>query len=215
MATELGTTFHTGATFFDYDHDGRLDLYAGGLLRISCPTSTALLRYRPRACSAVAGHPYTGQRRILYHNNGDGTFTNVTKLPISTTPTESISPCLRGDYDNQGWPDLFVSNDGIEAYLYHNRHDGTFESVAPMSGMAFTSEGNAMAAMCLSLGDYDHDGFLDLYVSDFQMVGDHLFHNNGKGYFDEVSSEAGIARTYANCSELRRRILRLRQRWLA
>jgi hypothetical protein len=97
-----------------------------------------------------------------------------------------------GDYDNDGWPDLFVANDGIEAYLYHNEHNGTFKEIGLPAGMALTSHGLIMAAMCISLGDYDNDGWLDLYISDFQKSSDHLWHNDGKGFFDEVSDEAGI-----------------------
>src|SRR5262249_23755707 len=96
------------------------------------------------------------------------------------------------DYDNDGWPDLFVANDGIEAFLYHNEHNGTFTEVAAETGMAFASNGAAMAAMCISLGDYDNDGNLDLYISDFQLSSDHVWHNDGKGFFDEVSDAAGI-----------------------
>jgi hypothetical protein len=96
------------------------------------------------------------------------------------------------DYDNDGWPDLFVANDGLEAYLYHNQHDGTFKEIAVPSGMALTGDGGTMAAMCISLGDYDNDGFLDLYISDFQLASDHVWHNDGKGFFEESSEMLGI-----------------------
>jgi hypothetical protein len=190
-ATELGTTFHTGATFFDYDRDGRLDLYAGGYCNF-LPTSQRYCDIGGGVLSSCRPTIYGGSPACLYHNNGDGTFTNVTRAAKVYNPSGINLAVLAGDYDNDGWPDLFVSNDGIEAYLYHNLHDGTFESVGPTSGMAFSGEGNQMAAMCLSLADYKHEGFLSLYVSDFQMMGDHLFHNTGKGYFDDVGFEAGI-----------------------
>jgi len=96
------------------------------------------------------------------------------------------------DYDNDGWPDLFVANDGVNAYLYHNEHNGTFDEVGLQSGMALAARGNVMAAMCISLGDYDNDGSLDLFITDFQNNSDHLWHNDGKGSFDEVSDRAGI-----------------------
>ena len=85
-----------------------------------------------------------------------------------------------------------MANDGIEAYLYHNNHNGTFTEVAVTSGMALTVNGGAMAAMCISLGDYDNDGKLDLYISDFQLASDHIWHNDGTGFFDEVSDLAGL-----------------------
>ena len=101
------------------------------------------------------------------------------------------------DYDNDGWPDLFVANDGLYAYLYHNEHNGTFKEMGLPAGMAVAGQGQIMAAMCISLGDYDNDGWLDLYISDFQKSSDHLWHNDGKGFFDEVSGPAGITGAHA------------------
>ncbi len=190
--TDFGTTFHTGATFFDYDRDGRLDLYVGGYANF-LPTSqrTCTIGYDvPASCRPTV---YGGTPAVLYHNNGDGTFTNVTRAAKIYQPNGLNLSVGAADYDNDGWPDLFVANDGIEAYLYHNNHDGTFTNVAMASGMALTADGGEMAAMCISLGDYDHDGNLDLYISDFQMVPDHIWHNDGKGFFDEVSEWVGIA----------------------
>jgi hypothetical protein len=190
-ATELGTVFHTGATFFDYDRDGRLDLYAGGYadFGVNSKRSCTIGYGIPTSCRPQA---YSGTPAILYHNNGDGTFTNVTKdAKIYHAKGYNLSVGA-ADYDNDGWPDLFVANDGIEAFLYHNEHNGTFTEVAPETGMAFAANGGAMAAMCISLGDYDNDGDLDLYISDFQLSSDHLWHNDGKGLFDEVSDPAGI-----------------------
>jgi hypothetical protein len=189
--TDFGTTFHTGATFFDYDRDGKLDLYVGGYANFNSTSQ--------RTCSigygvATSCRPsvYGGTPAVLYHNNGDGTFTNVTKAAKIFQPKGLNLSVAATDYDNDGWPDLFVANDGIEAYLYHNNHNGTFTEMAVTSGMALTANGAAMAAMCISLGDYDNDGHLDLYISDFQLSSDHVWHNDGKGFFDEVSDVAGI-----------------------
>jgi len=189
--TDFGTMFHTGATFFDYDRDGRLDLYVGGYANFG-PTSQ-------RYCNIGAGMPsscrpmvYGGTPDVLYHNNGDGTFTNVTKKAGVYQPKGLNLSVGAADYDNDGWPDLFVANDGLEAYLYHNQHDGTFKEIAVPSGMALTGDGGTMAAMCISLGDYDNDGYLDLYVSDFQLASDHVWHNDGKGFFEEASEMLGI-----------------------
>jgi enediyne biosynthesis protein E4 len=187
--TESGI-FHSGATFVDYDRDGRLDLYVGsyvafgpdgrryceiGGVQSSCPPSA-----------------YGGSPNALYHNNGDGTFTNVSKAANTLQPEGKNLSVGAADYDNDGWPDLFVANDGLPAYLYQNLHNGKFREAGEIAGIAFTTRGQAMAAMCISLGDYDNDGWLDLYISDFQKSSDHLWHNTGKGYFDEVSDEAGI-----------------------
>ena len=129
---------------------------------------------------------------MLYHNNGDGTFTNVTKAAGIFQPNGKNLSVGAADYDNDGWPDLFVANDGVAAYLYRNEGKGKFQENGSMAGMAYTLAGKVMAAMCISLGDYDNDGLLDLYISDFQKSSDHLWHNAGRGFFDEVSSVAGI-----------------------
>jgi enediyne biosynthesis protein E4 len=188
---EFGTLFHSGATFFDYDRDGKLDLYVGGYV--------ALGPNGKRYCdlggvkSSCPPQAYGGSSDTLYHNNGDGTFTNVTKAAKIYQPDGKNLSVGAADYDNDGWPDLFVANDGLYAYLYHNEHNGTFTEVGLPAGMAVAGQGQIMAAMCISLGDYDNDGWLDLYISDFQKSSDHLWHNSGKGYFDEVSGPAGIS----------------------
>jgi hypothetical protein len=189
---DFGTTFHSGATFFDYDRDGFLDLYAGGYVEFG-PASkqTCAIGYGVQASCPPSA--YSGSPAVLYHNNRDGTFTNVTKAAKIFQPKGKNLSVGAADYDNDGWPDLFVANDGIDAYLYHNEHNGTFTEIALTSGMALTSDGKTMAAMCISLGDYDNDGFLDLYISDFQAVPDHIWRNDGKGFLEEVSERAGIA----------------------
>jgi hypothetical protein len=180
--------FHSGATFLDYDKDGWLDLYVGSYVNLGdkryCKLGDIL--------SSCAPSEYRGSPDALYHNNRDGTFTNVTRAAGIYQPQGKNLSVQAGDFDNDGWPDLFVANDGLNAYLYHNEHNGTFKEVGLTTGMAVTSRGTVMAAMCISLGDYDNDGQLDLYISDFQRSSDHLWHNDGKGFFDEVSDEAGI-----------------------
>ena len=190
-ASELGTTFHTGATFFDYDRDGWLDLYAGGYANF-LPGSKRNCDIGKGILSSCRPAVYQGSPDVLFHNNGDGTFSEVTKAARIYQPNGFNLAVGAADYDNDGWPDLFVANDGTDAYLYHNNRNGTFTNIATTSGMAFTEEGNAMAGMCVSLGDYDNDGNLDLFITDFQMMSDHLWHNNGRGYFDEVGDRAGI-----------------------
>ncbi len=194
--TDFGTQFHAAATFFDYDRDGYLDLYVGGYVDFG-PSTKQTCMIGPVLASCPPAE-YGGSPNVLYHNNGDGTFTNVTKAAKIFRPKGKNLAVGAFDYDNDGWPDLFVANDGIEAYLFHNERNGTFNEVALTSGMAYTSEGLAMGAMCISLGDYDNDGFPDLYISDFQYVPDHIWHNDGKGFFDEVSEKAGIAASTKN-----------------
>jgi hypothetical protein len=190
-ATEFGTLLHTGATFFDYDRDGKLDLYVGGYVKFG-PQSQRYCTIGRAIEASCRPTLYGGTPPVLYHNEGNGTFTNVTKSAKMYQPKGLNLSVAASDYDNDGWPDLFVANDGLEAYLYHNEHNGTFSEVALTSGMAYAENGAAMAAMCMSLGDYDNDGSLDLYISDFQLASDHLWHNDGKGFFTEVSTPAGI-----------------------
>jgi enediyne biosynthesis protein E4 len=189
-AMEFGAPFHSGATFFDYDRDGRLDLYVGSYVDLggNAPRYCIVTGART-SCPPTA---YKGTPDILYHNNGNGTFTNVTKAAGIFQPLGKNLAVGAADYDNDGWPDLFVANDGINAYLYHNEHNGKFDEIGTISGMGLTARGAAMAAMCISLGDYDNDGFLDLFITDFQKNSDHLWHNDAKGSFDEVSDQAGI-----------------------
>ena len=183
--------FHSGATFFDYDRDGYLDLYVGSYVALDAAEA-------PRYCnigtvrSSCPPSAYKGSSNALYHNNGNGTFANVTSSARILQPTGKNLSVGAADYDNDGWPDLFVANDGLEAYLFHNERNGKFKEIAVPSGMAYASSGALMAAMCISLGDYDNDGWLDLYISDFQGSSDHIWHNDHKGNFDEVSEQAGI-----------------------
>ena len=187
--TESGA-FHSGATFFDYDRDGWLDLYVGSYVALGdkryCQLGDVL--------SSCAPSEYRGSADALYHNNHDGTFTNVTAAAKIYQPEGKNLSVAAADYDDDGWPDLFVANDGLNAYLYHNERNGTFKEIGLVTGMALNAQGRVMAAMCISLGDYDNDGRLDLYISDFQRSSDHLWHNEGKGLFDEVSDQAGITR---------------------
>jgi len=190
--TDFGTVFHTGATFFDYDRDGYLDLYAGGYVNFG-PGSQRTCIIGTNVEASCRPAVYKGTPAVLYHNNRDGTFTNVTKAAKMFQPNGKNLSVAAADYDTDGWPDLFVANDGVDVYLYHNQHDGTFKDVALTTGIALTANGNAMAAMCMSLGDYDNDGLLDLYISDWQGAGDHIWHNDGEGFLEEVSERTGIA----------------------
>lgn len=191
-AMEFGAAFHSGATFFDYDRDGKLDLYAGSYVtyneqsRRTCLIGNGV----PTSCPPSV---YRGTPAVLYRNNGNGTFSNVTKSAKIYQPGGKNLSVGASDFDHDGWLDLFVANDGVETYLYRNNRNGTFTDVAMTTGIALTGDGLTMAAMCISHGDYDNDGNFDLYISDFQAVPDRVFRNDGKGFYDEVSDAVGVA----------------------
>ena len=190
-AMDFGHPFHTGATFFDYDRDGYLDLYVGGYANFG-PGSQRTCSLGANIRSSCRPMVYGGTPALLYHNNRDGTFRNVTKAAGMYQPNGLNLAVGASDWNDNGWPDLFVANDGMEAYLYHNDRNGKFTNTAMQAGMALSTGGGAMAAMCISLGDYDNDGHLDLFISDFQDNSDHIWRNDGKGFFEEVSDAVGI-----------------------
>ena len=201
---DFGTMFHTGAVFFDYDRDGYLDLYVGGYVEFG-PASQQTCKIGFDVQASCAPSAYKGSPAVLYHNNRDGTFTNVTKTARIFQPNGKNLSVAAADYDNDGWPDLFVANDGLDVYLYHNEHNGTFKEIALTTGISRTANGNVMAAMCMSLGDYDNDGLLDLFIANghvYQGVEktapeihykqiNSLFHNEGKGKFADVTATSG------------------------
>jgi enediyne biosynthesis protein E4 len=188
---EFGSRVHAGAVFLDYDRDGYLDLYVGGYVAFGPDSPQSCIVYGVRTSCAPGS--YDGSPPLLYHNNGDGTFTNVTKQAGLFQPHGKNLAVGAADYDNDGWPDIFVANDGVVAYLYHNEHNGTFKEIGLLAGMAVGEEGRIMAGMCISLADYNNDGWLDLYISDWQGATDHLWQNNGKGGFIDVTEDAGLA----------------------
>ena len=182
--------FHSAATFVDHDRDGYLDLYVGSYVQIE-PDGPLYCEVGAGIKSSCPPQAYKGSADAFYHNNRDGTFTNVTKAVNIFQPEGKNLAVAAADYDNDGWPDLFVANDGIAAYLYHNKH-GTFTETGLLAEIAYDLQGKAMAAMCVSLADYDNDGWVDLFMSDFQGAGGHIWHNDGRGHMLEVPGAAGI-----------------------
>ena len=134
-----------------------------------------------------------GGSNILYHNNGDGTFTDVSEKAgiLKPGPRYSIT-AVSCDFDNDGWPDIFVAVDSEENLLFRNKHDGTFEEIAMMAGVALSEDGRAQACMGVAVGDYDCDGWFDLFVTNFEEDTCELYRNNGDGTFADVTFPAGV-----------------------
>ena len=191
----------TGATFGDYDHDGRLDLFVAGYVKIDVdhpptPGSAAVngqfcqYRGKPTMCGP-RGLP--GERDFLFHNNGDGTFTEVAvKAGVADSQGYYGFGAAFVDLNDDGWLDLAVANDSTPRYLYLNHHDGTFEDASYPSGFALNEVGIEQASMGLGIGDYDNDGKLDLYVTNFSDDYNTLYHNDGGGNFTDVSFQLGV-----------------------
>ena len=180
-------TFGTGAAFLDYDHDGRLDLFVGNYLK-----------YDPASRQFYSAQQYPGpleyapETNRLFHNNGDGTFSDVSAASgISAQPGRAMGVTV-GDYDGDGWPDIYVANDTMASFLYHNNRDGTFTDVAAEMGAAYGQNGEASTAMGPVFGDYENKGHQDLFVSDAHFH--RLLRNNGKSSdpFEDVTNESGV-----------------------
>ncbi len=205
VAEETGVavgTWSTGATFGDYDGDGNLDLFVAGYIHFdfvhpavsgSSAINYANCQYRgvPVMCGP-RGLP--GERDHLFHNNGNGTFTDVSdKLGVENKNGYYGLGALFVDVNNDGKPDLVVANDSTPNYLYINRGNGTFEDDSYLSGYALNTDGREAANMGIAAGDYENNGHEDLVNTTFADDYDIFFSNDGKGDFTDVSYETGIA----------------------
>jgi hypothetical protein len=180
--------FGVGTAWLDYDRDGKLDLYVGNYLKFD--PNAKMLYFTADAFPGPLD--YEGDADRLFHNNGDGTFTDVSHKAGIDNPLGRAMGVTVGDFDNDGWPDVYVANDTMESYMYHNNHDGTFTNVAPEVSTAFGANGEATSAMNPIFGDYDNDGWQDLFVSDMRYH--RLFHNPGKERFWlDTTVETGVA----------------------
>ncbi len=149
----------------------------------------------PASNTRMYCHPlnFTPLASVLYHNNGNGTFTDVSaKVGIAGHRGSGLGVVI-GDYDDDGWPDIFVANDSMPNFLYHNEGRGVFKEVGLLAGIAVASDGNPRAGMGIDLADYDGDGRLDLFVTNHELEAHTLFHNLGRGLFVDVTSPSGIA----------------------
>lgn len=178
------------ASFGDYNLDGYLDLYVANYLEYQVETA--------HACSLegvhiyCGPHEYPGAQDTLYRNNGDGTFTDVTARSGVRNVGKGLG-VLFTDYNNDGHPDIFVANDAVQDFLYRNNGNGTFTDVAVEAGIAYNSEGRATASMGIANGDYNNDSALDLFVTNFSLEVNSLFHNDGNSFYTMTTFETGLA----------------------
>jgi hypothetical protein len=184
--------FPTGAVWFDYDNDGKLDLFVAHYVEWS-QTTDQFCSLDGKHKSYCTPEAYKGQSSRLFHNLGNGRFEDVTKRAGLYDPSGKSLGVALLDYDNDGWIDLFVSNDTAANKLYHNNHNGTFSEAGFAAGVAFSDAGRARAGMGTDAGDYDNSGRQSLVVGNFTDEGISLFHNDGTGLFTDQSTSAGVA----------------------
>ena len=192
-----GKAWSTGCAFVDYDRDGKLDLFVANYVDFDVTTApgpgeraSCMWKGVPVMCGP-RGLPWG--KNILYHNKGDGTFEDVTtKAKIDQTNGHYGFSVSTLDYDDDGWPDIYVACDSTPSILYHNNHDGTFTDVAVVAGAAFNEDGKEQAGMGSTVGDYNGDGRMDIFKTNFSDDTATLYRNNGDGTFDDVTFAAGL-----------------------
>lgn len=188
----------TGCSFLDYDRDGHLDLFVCNFVKLD-PDKPPILDNKmfcqwkgiPTMCGP-RGLP--GDTNMLYRNNGDGTFTDVSEKAgiLKPGPRYSITS-VSYDFDNDGWPDIYVAVDSEPSILFKNNHDGTFTDIAVMAGCAYKDDGSEQAGMGIGVADYDCDGRFDIFKTNFADDTSDLYHNDGDGTFSDVSFSSGAA----------------------
>ena len=193
VTTQTGTgdtRWGTSCAFIDYDNNGFLDLYVTNYVKYAIESDQVCMDKGVRVyCDPRL---YEEELDILYHNNGDGTFTDMTESAGFSGATGRGLAIAWGDYDDDGDMDVYIANDADQNFLYRNNGDGTFTDVSLTAGVGFSEDGDAENGMGADFGDYDNDGYLDLVVTNFQDQTNTLYHNEGGGLFSDVSYASKI-----------------------
>ena len=181
----------SSAAFVDYDRDGWLDLFVGHYLGYSPEGNIQCysVNGKPDYCPP---HVYAAQPSHLFHNNRDGTLTDVTAAAVMSTEFGPALGVSTADFNGDGWIDIYVTNDGQQNQMWINQHDGTFKNTALFSGTALSAEGQAKSSMGVDAGDFDNDGDEDLFVTELTGQGSELYVNDGSGIFVEQGARSGL-----------------------
>jgi hypothetical protein len=192
-----GKSWGTGCAFVDYDRDGYLDLMVANYVDFDLATApapgdrpTCVWKGVPVMCGPRG---LAGAKNILYHNRGDGSFEDVTtKAHIDRTDGHYAFSVSTLDFDEDGWPDIYLACDSTPSILYRNNHDGTFTDVAVTAGAAFNEDGREQAGMGSTVADFNGDGHLDIFKTNFSDDTSTLYRNNGDGTFTDATAAAGL-----------------------
>lgn len=189
-----GAGWSTSAGFLDYNNDGKLDLFVCRYLEWTFEDNRVCGESGPNGRSYCHPDNFEGITNLLYRNNGDSTFTDVSEAAGIANPKGKALGVAFADYDGDGWTDIYVANDSVQCFLYRNKRNGSFEDVSLAAGTGFNEDGQTFAGMGTDFSDYDNDGRPDIVVTDLSLQRYVLFLNAGDGTFEDVTNPSGLGR---------------------